>query len=92
MGGSIPSTTDPTWQRPCHVHDPNLWFAETPADLETAKRHCGSCRIRPACLRGALSRGEPWGVWGGEILDRGVVVAVKRPRGRPPKAGGRWPA
>ncbi|MDT5145891.1 MAG: WhiB family transcriptional regulator, redox-sensing transcriptional regulator, partial [Mycobacterium sp.] len=22
---------------PCHVGDPDLWFAETPADLERAK-------------------------------------------------------
>ena len=36
-------------------------------------------------LAGALDRGEPWGVWGGEIFDRGVVIARKRPRGRPRK-------
>jgi WhiB family redox-sensing transcriptional regulator len=32
-----------------------------------------------------LERGEPWGVWGGEIFERGAVVARKRPRGRPRK-------
>ena len=35
---------------------------------------------------GAIERNEPWGVWGGEIFDRGVVIARKRPRGRPRKA------
>ena len=33
---------------------------------------------------GALEREEPWGVWGGEQLETGRVVAVRRPRGRPP--------
>lgn len=81
MGGYTTSTAH--WMQPCHVHDPNLWFSERPADLETAKRHCADCRIRAACLTGALDRREPWGVWGGEIVDRGAVIAFKRPRGRP---------
>ena len=71
---------------PCRVQDPDLWFAESPAQLEQAKSLCVECPVRAACLAGALDRGEPWGVWGGEIFDRGVVIARKRPRGRPPKA------
>jgi WhiB family redox-sensing transcriptional regulator len=39
--------------------------------------------VRLACLAGALERGEPWGVWGGELLQNGVITAGKRPRGRP---------
>ncbi|MGZ4588067.1 MAG: WhiB family transcriptional regulator, partial [Mycobacteriaceae bacterium] len=39
--------------------------------------------VRQRCLTAALDRAEPWGVWGGEILDQGSVVARKRPRGRP---------
>jgi WhiB family transcriptional regulator, redox-sensing transcriptional regulator len=70
---------------PCRVQDPDLWFAESPALLEQAKTHCAQCPIRSACLAGALDRGEPWGVWGGEIFDHGVVIARKRPRGRPRK-------
>ena len=70
---------------PCRVEDPDLWFAETPAQLETAKALCADCPVRSACLAGALDRGEPWGVWGGEIFERGVVIARKRPRGRPRK-------
>lgn len=70
---------------PCRVQDPELWFAENPADLEVAKSLCASCPIRAACLSGALQRREPWGVWGGEIFDHGVVIARKRPRGRPRK-------
>ena len=70
---------------PCRVEDPDLWFAETPARLEEAKALCGDCPVRSACLAGALDRAEPWGVWGGEIFERGVVIARKRPRGRPRK-------
>lgn len=68
---------------PCHTGEPDLWFAESPAELERAKSLCGGCPIRRQCLAAALERAEPWGVWGGEILDRGTVLARKRPRGRP---------
>jgi WhiB family redox-sensing transcriptional regulator len=70
---------------PCRVEDPELWFADSPAQLELAKSLCGACPVREACLADALDRGEPWGVWGGEIFERGVVIARKRPRGRPRK-------
>jgi WhiB family redox-sensing transcriptional regulator len=73
---------------PCHAGDPDLWFAEEPAKLERAKTLCGGCPIRRQCLTAALERAEPWGVWGGEILDRGTVLARKRPRGRPCKDRG----
>ena len=71
---------------PCRSGDADLWFAETPAELERAKALCSGCPVRVACLTGALQREEPWGVWGGEIFERGVVVPRKRPRGRPSKA------
>jgi WhiB family redox-sensing transcriptional regulator len=70
---------------PCHVGDPDLWFAETPADLERAKALCAGCPVRRQCLAAAVQRAEPWGVWGGEIFDRGSIVSYKRPRGRPRK-------
>ena len=70
---------------PC-TEDPELFFAEAPADVEAAKVLCQGCRIQAACLEGALERREPWGVWGGELLLRGVVVPRKRPRGRPRKS------
>ncbi|OBH17735.1 WhiB family transcriptional regulator [Mycolicibacter terrae] len=69
---------------PCN-REPDLWFADDPADLERAKTLCGGCPIRRQCLALALQRAEPWGVWGGEILDRGAVISRKRPRGRPRK-------
>jgi WhiB family redox-sensing transcriptional regulator len=70
---------------PCWSADPDLFFAESPADVEGAKALCRGCPARLECLAGALKRGEPWGVWGGELLVQGVVVPRKRPRGRPRK-------
>lgn len=70
---------------PCRAHDPDLWFAEAPADLERAKALCADCPIRPACLAVAIDRAEYTGVWGGQIFDRGRIVPRKRPRGRPRK-------
>jgi WhiB family redox-sensing transcriptional regulator len=69
---------------PC-TEDPELFFAEAPGDVETAKALCRGCRARTTCLEGALERREPWGVWGGELLLRGTIVPRKRPRGRPRK-------
>ena len=69
---------------PC-TQDPELFFAESPQDVEQAKAMCRDCRARIACLTGALERREPWGVWGGELLMRGAIVPRKRPRGRPRK-------
>lgn len=74
-----------TGAMPCRVNDAELWFAESPADVERAKALCVDCPVRAACLAGALERQEPWGVWGGELFVAGVVVARKRPRGRPRK-------
>ena len=70
---------------PCWTADPDLWFAEAPSDVETAKALCVPCPLREACLSGALERREPWGVWGGQLVIAGVVVPRKRPRGRPRK-------
>ncbi len=70
---------------PCRRFDPDLWFADSPAELELAKSLCGDCPVRVECLAGAVERAEPWGVWGGEIFERGAVVPRKRPRGRPRK-------
>ena len=70
---------------PCREQDPNLWFSEHPARLEIAKSFCSVCPARLGCLAGAIARREPWGVWGGEIFERGEIIAQKRARGRPRK-------
>ncbi len=70
---------------PCRVNEAELFFAESPSDVEQAKSLCQSCPVRAECLAGALERREPWGVWGGELFQSGVVIPRKRPRGRPRK-------
>ncbi|WP_046470332.1 WhiB family transcriptional regulator [Allosalinactinospora lopnorensis] len=69
---------------PCRW-EPDLFFAEAPADVEAAKAVCRQCPVREQCLADALERREPWGVWGGELFVSGKVVPRKRPRGRPRK-------
>ena|SRR5215467_49659 len=69
---------------PC-ADDPDLFFAESPVDVELAKSLCGGCQFRASCLAGAIERREPWGVWGGELFLRGEIVPRKRARGRPRK-------
>ena len=82
VGGQ--DTTGLSLDLPC-TEDPELFFAESPQDVEQAKAMCRGCRARLACLAGAVERREPWGVWGGELLIRGAIVPGKRPRGRPRK-------
>jgi WhiB family redox-sensing transcriptional regulator len=69
---------------PC-TDDPEVFFAESPDEVETAKALCRECPARATCLAGASERREPWGVWGGELFLRGMIVPRKRSRGRPRK-------
>jgi WhiB family transcriptional regulator, redox-sensing transcriptional regulator len=69
---------------PCQ-QQPELFFANHGLALDLAKRLCADCPIRQECLTAALERGEPHGVWGGQILIGGTIVATKRGPGRPRK-------
>lgn len=62
-----------------------MFFSDDPIDMARAKAICSRCGLAARCLAAALERGEPWGVWGGQFLVDGAVVAVKRGRGRPPR-------
>ena len=70
---------------PCQRR-PELFFDNHSRTLELAKSLCTTCPIRDACLTDALRRGEPHGVWGGQILENGAIVATKRGPGRPRRA------
>jgi WhiB family redox-sensing transcriptional regulator len=63
----------------------HLFFSDDDFDIARAKAICSKCGLREACLGGALERGEVAGVWGGELVEDGAVVVIKRRRGRPPK-------
>ena len=68
---------------PCHNANPETFFSEEKAVIEQAKRLCAPCPVRNECLKGALSRQEPCGVWGGELFHEGRVIAERRGVGRP---------
>ena len=63
----------------------HLFFSDTPLDIARAKAICSKCSLAVDCVSGAIERAEPWGVWGGELIENGRIVVNKRPRGRPPK-------
>jgi WhiB family redox-sensing transcriptional regulator len=70
---------------PCHNADPELFFSDSDLEINLAKSLCGSCPMKNACLEGALDRGEPVGVWGGQLIEDGVIIERKRRPGRPPR-------
>ena len=63
----------------------HLFFSDDEHDIARAKAICDRCGLAPACIAAALDRAEPYGVWGGSLVVDGVIVEVKRGRGRPPK-------
>ena len=63
----------------------SLFFSEDLSEIARAKAICGLCPAADECLNAAVSRREPWGVWGGELLMNGKILAARKRRGRPPK-------
>lgn len=63
----------------------HLFFSDDLLTIARAKAICAKCHLRAECISEALDRQEPWGVWGGELIENGRIVLHKRPRGRPPK-------
>lgn len=83
-------TQEETWREDALCRDGSaalveLFFSEQLDDIARAKQFCRGCEVRAECLAAALERREPWGVWGGELLANGKILAQKRKRGRPPK-------
>jgi hypothetical protein len=59
-----------------------LFFSDTDVDVARAQMICRQCPTRDLCLRGAIERQEPRGVWGGKIFYDGVAVDRRRRPGR----------
>ncbi|MEV4918214.1 WhiB family transcriptional regulator [Streptomyces tirandamycinicus] len=89
LPGAAPHHWEWQLRAACRGTDSSLFFH--PADErgkarhereEKAKRVCGGCPVRAACLRHALETRERFGVWGG--LGEQELRALAGPaRGRP---------
>ncbi len=68
---------------PCHNSNPEIFFSEKSEEINYAKELCRGCPMKRECLAGAISRQEPCGVWGGELLIAGEIIEKRRLPGRP---------
>jgi WhiB family redox-sensing transcriptional regulator len=57
----------PVWQSQalCAQTGADFFFPEPGSSVREAKRICGMCEMRAACLEYALTHDERFGVWGG---------------------------
>ncbi|MFI7407861.1 WhiB family transcriptional regulator [Streptomyces sp. NPDC049627] len=57
----------PDWQAQalCAQTGADFFFPEPGSSVREAKRICGMCEMRSACLEYALNNDERFGVWGG---------------------------
>jgi hypothetical protein len=53
----------------CRGEDPDLWFSESPQDIERAQQVCAGCPVQAQCLRAAKANREQFGIWAGIDLD-----------------------
>ncbi|MHB1445867.1 MAG: WhiB family transcriptional regulator [Acidimicrobiales bacterium] len=63
-----------------------LFFSDDPDEVAMAKSICAGCCIAEECLTGATARREPAGVWGGQELRNGQVLAGHARSSRPSRA------
>lgn len=61
------TVSDIAWQEQalCAQTGADFFFPEPGSSVREAKRICGLCESRSACLRYALDNDERFGVWGG---------------------------
>ncbi|MER6528691.1 WhiB family transcriptional regulator [Streptomyces sp. NPDC001508] len=61
------TSPDLAWQEEalCAQTGADFFFPEPGSSVREAKRICGLCPIRSACLEFALDHDERFGVWGG---------------------------
>src|SRR6056297_2486165 len=61
----------------------HLFFSADDVEVAQAKAICRRCPLADACRSAAITRVEPYGVWGGALLVDGQPVALPPRRGRP---------
>ena len=49
----------------CAQTDPEAFFPDKGGSTRDAKKVCGACAVRSACLEYALDHEERFGIWGG---------------------------
>lgn len=61
------TAADIAWQEQalCAQTGADFFFPEPGSSVREAKRICGMCEMRSACLEYALNNDERFGVWGG---------------------------
>ncbi|MEU5595766.1 WhiB family transcriptional regulator [Streptomyces sp. NPDC020298] len=69
---------DTAWQAQalCAQTGADFFFPEPGSSVREAKRICGMCEMRTACLEYALGNDERFGVWGG--LSEKERLALRR--------------
>ena len=60
----------------CREEGPELFY--DPERDDEARRLCGACPVRTACLQSALAIGETEGIWGGlDGAERAVLIGAR---------------
>ncbi|MFI1014967.1 WhiB family transcriptional regulator [Streptomyces sp. NPDC020965] len=77
----ITSEDELSWQETalCAQTGPDFFFPAPGSSTQDAKRLCGACEGRVACLEYALRHDEKFGVWGG--LSEKERERLRRSRG-----------
>ncbi len=72
----------------CQTSDPEIFFPQhtTQEAIARAKKVCGRCTVREACLQYALENGENFGIWGG--MTEGERRALRRRAASSRRVGG----
>lgn len=82
-----------TRQASCRALDAELFFPETANDEAAAKRTCGGCPVREACLDHAMANGEAFGIWGGlNLRERRLLRRARAAAAAPHRARTLHPA
>lgn len=72
----------PRWMRRalCTDSDPDLFFPEygEPEKVQAAQRICAHCPVSRLCLKYALDRREPYGIFGGKTPQQRTYILKKR--------------
>lgn len=74
----------PDWRRRAACRRSKISFVtDDPVEIDRARAVCAGCGVRDRCLEDALSRDEPYGIWGGLTPEeRGVRVFAQQNRPR----------